>query len=305
MPAKSKARLRDIGEFGLIHTVAKLVRKTKSTIKGIGDDCAVLKSPGGKDLLLTTDMLAEDAHFKASHSARAIGYKAMACSVSDIAAMGGVPRAAVVSLGVPADLKIEFVKNLYRGMNILANKFHFNIVGGDTIVFRKIIINVTLLGVAKKEDIVYRAGAKKGDYIFTTGALGRSFATKKHLSFMPRLGQAQYLVKNFKPTAMIDISDGLAGDLGHILKASKTGAVIYEKLIPKTKGATTKDALYDGEDFELIFTLPPFEGRRFIQTKAQYPFYYIGNIVDKREGFVLLTAEGKREIIPKESFTHF
>ncbi len=300
-----RKRLSDVGEFGLIAALSKLVHKSPSVIKGIGDDCAVIKTPDGEHLLLTADMLAEGVHFTRKMGARAIGHKAMACSVSDIAAMGGVPVAAVVSLGAPPDLNISFVKDLYRAMNSVAKKFHFDIIGGDTIKTKTIVMNVAMIGKTRNKKFVLRSGAQKGDYIFVTGALGRSYKSGKHLSFTPRLFEARRLMENFRPSAMIDISDGLAGDLGHILKESKAGAVLYEKLIPKTKGADLKEALYDGEDFELLFTLPAREGRRMIIEKQKFPFHYIGSIVDQKEGFILLTSQGKRTPVNKKGFTHF
>ena len=201
---------------------------------------------------------------------------------------------------------MTFAKGLYQGMEQLARRFRFSIVGGDTIANRSIVINVALLGTVKKSKIVYRSGAKQGDMIFTTGALGRSFQTKKHLTFTPRLAESQFLVKHFYPTSMIDISDGLAGDLGHLLRESRVGAVIYEKLIPKTSGAATENALYDGEDFELLFTLPPVAGRKLISRKSKpLSFYYIGDILNVKDRLSIIKGDGQKLTLQPKSFLHF
>ncbi len=301
-----KNTVAGIGEFGLINQVAKLLRARREILKSVGDDTAVVDVRDGKSLLLTADMLAEGVHFKKNMGARAIGHKAMACNVSDIAAMGGTPLAAVVSIGVPPSTPVDFIKNIYRGMENVARQFNFSIVGGDTIKSRRLVINVALLGEAAKEKVVYRSGAQEGDMIFITGALGRSLPSGRHLSFTPRLREAQYLVKNFKLSAMIDISDGLAGDLGHILEESKVGAVIYEKLIPKAARATTSNALYDGEDFELLFTLPTGEAKKLLADKKnKFKFHFIGQIVPQGEKLTLLDRKNRRIALSAKGFDHF
>ena len=307
MSAMSKLkRISQIGEFGLIKEIAKITKTGENVIKGIGDDAAVLPYSKDKYLLLTADMLVEDVHFKISTDARLIGRKALACNISDIAALGGIPQWAAVSLGIPKNLPVELVKNIYKGMQKLAQEFSVSIVGGDTAAAPKIIINIALVGEIRKNVLVLRSGARKGDMIFVTGPLGGSLKSGKHLRFTPRLKESQYLIKNFKPTAMIDISDGLAGDLGHILVESKTGAFIYEEFIPKAKGAAFKDALGQGEDFELCFTLPPARANQFLKTKnKEFHFIYIGKIVDKKEGFVLVKKNGQTKILERKGFTHF
>lgn len=268
MCPQNKSSLSQIGEFGLIDLIARLSMNTKA-IRGIGDDAAVLPLSKEKHLLLTTDMLMEGVHFTKVIGPRWIGHKALACSMSDIAAMGGKPTYAVVSLGVPAQLKVDFVKKIYEGMHGLAKKFSVEIVGGDTILSEKIVINVALLGEALKQNVILRSTARSGDLIFVTGVLGKSLRTGKHFSFTPRLKESQFLVQHFKPTSMIDISDGLSSDLGHILKMSRVGAVLYEDLIPKTKGATLHDALSDGEDFELLLTVRPQEGKKLLKRHSK------------------------------------
>src|SRR3989338_1104945 len=279
----------DLGEFGLIEKIRKYAPMTAGVVKGIGDDTAVLRHTRDKYLLFTTDMLVEGTHFKRRMGGAGIGHKALACSISDIAAMGGVPTHAVVSLGVGPKMPLRFVKDVYKAMGALAKRFGISIVGGDTVRSDQVVINVALLGEVEKKHLVTRSGAKPGDWIFVTGTLGRSLATGKHLNFTPRLKEAQFLVRNFKPSAMIDVSDGLAGDLNHILKASRVGARLWEEAIPRTKGATLQQALTDGEDFELLFTVREKQAVRLLKF-----FFPIGEI----------TAD-TREQIHARSYTHF
>ncbi len=294
-------KLSKIGEFGLIELLKKYKGSGASVVKGIGDDTAVVPLDAKHYLLLTTDMLMEGVHFKHNAAPRLIGHKALACSISDIAAMGGRPRYALVSLGVPGNLSWDFVRDLYQGMDTLARKFGVAIVGGDTIKSAKIVINVVLTGEINKKDVVYRSGARPGDLIFVTGPLGRSLPTGWHLKFIPRVKESQYLVRRVKPTSMIDISDGLAADLGHILEESKVGAVLEEKRIPRCAGGSVRQALYDGEDFELLFTV----SRRKAALLKRSKFYPIGEIVHRTKGLVLRDKSGKLTRISQQGYTHF
>jgi len=300
----SSQKIKDIGEFGLIHLIRRCVPRLCQTVKGIGDDAAVMKISSGKRLLLTADMLVEDVHFKLSIPHRAIGWKSLCCSISDIAAMGGEPRHAVVSLGIPPGLKRKVIDAVYDGIFDAAKKFHIDIVGGDTVKSDKVIINVALTGEVEPSRVVYRGGAKSGDKIFVTGPLGNSFKSGWHLRFVPRVNEARFLVEKFKPTAMIDISDGLAGDLGHILEESKVGAVIEANRVPLRRGATVDGAFHDGEDFELLFTLPLASAEKLLKTK-RFPFYSIGEIVPKRQGLNLRLLSGKTFQIKPKGFAHF
>jgi thiamine-monophosphate kinase len=228
---------------------------------------------------------------------QAIGHKALACSISDIAAMGGYPTFAVVSIGIPKNLPVRFIKEVYQGIGRTARAFNVSIVGGDTIKTDKIVINVALLGLVKKKDLVTREGAKAGDWIFVTGPLGGSFKSGRHLNFTPRLAQARFLVENFKPNAMMDISDGLSGDLNHILKASRVGACLDQASIPRQRRVSLSQALNDGEDFELLFTLSPKSAGSLMDWQAvhkSFYFYPIGTI----------SADVKERIDPK-SYSHF
>jgi len=224
-PKRNKpAILSDIGEFGLIDFIKK-TNKTDSDVKiGIGDDTAVVKTNAKKDILLTTDMLVEGVHFSKKMNPRDIGKKSVACSISDIAAMGGMPRFILISFGSKGNMKADFVKQLYSGMHQMAKKMGAVIVGGDIVESKDIVINIAVIGEVNPKHVVKRSGAKNKDLIFVTGKLGISFQSNKHLQFSPRMNESQYLVKNCKPNAMIDISDGLSSDLYHILGASKKGA---------------------------------------------------------------------------------
>ena len=290
-------KVSQLGEFGLIDALKKYAPLSKTVIKGIGDDAAVLPYSKKEYLIFTTDMLCEDTHFTRRIPPGAIGHKALACSISDIAAMGGWPTFAVVSIGIPKNLSVRFIEDVYQGMQRTARDFNVSIVGGDTIKTDKMVINVALLGLVEKKYLTTRDGARAGDWIFVTGALGGSLKSGRHLNFSPRLAQARFLVEKFKPNAMIDISDGLGGDLNHILKASRVGARLDDASIPRHKGVSLSRALNDGEDFELLFTLSPVKARALMDWQAReklFYFYPIGTI----------TADAKEKINSK-SFTHF
>lgn len=304
--AKTVKTVGDLGEFGLIDAVTGSQKFSSAVVQGIGDDTAVVRPADGGYELLTTDLLIENIHFKRSFRPRDIGRKALACSISDIAAMGGEPRYALVSLGVPVDLSVAFVRSLYQGIRGLADKHGVTIVGGDTVKSQSIVINVALTGWVKKKHLVTRSGAGVGDVICVTGALGNSFETGHHLRFQPRTAEASWLVRKFKPTAMIDVSDGLAADLGHILKASDVGAELDVNSIPLRKGADVMRALSDGEDFELCLTMDEEKFLRW-QEKKSKPFhlYNVGQITESSEGFVLVESDGQKRPLTAKGFTHF
>jgi thiamine-monophosphate kinase len=290
-------KISQLGEFGLIDALKKFAPVSKTVIRGIGDDAAVLPYSESHYQLLTTDMLCEGTHFTRRMPPHSIGSKAMASSISDIAAMGGWPAYAVISIGLPPDLPVSFIKEVYQGMQSVAGAFRVSMVGGDTVKSRQIILNVALSGLVEKKYLVTRDGAKAGDWIFVTGPLGGSFKSGRHLDFFPRLAQARFLVENFKPHAMMDISDGLSGDLNHILEASRVGARLDTGAIPRPKGVSLSQALNDGEDFELLFTLGPAKARSLMGWQARKKslyFYPIGTI-----------TKDVKEKIHAKSFTHF
>jgi thiamine-monophosphate kinase len=300
-------KLSHLGEFGLIETLKKFQNLLPRVVKGIGDDAAVLKVKGGRYMLFTTDMLVQDVHFSMRMSARAVGHKALACNLSDIAAMGGEPVFAVVSLGVPGNISARYVKDLYAGMWAVARAYGVSIVGGDTVRSEKVVVNVALLGEVEKRKLIRRQGARPGDWIFVSGRLGGSLKSGRHLRFTPRVKEARFLVEKFKPSAMMDLSDGLAGDLKHILKASCVGALIEEKLIPCHRGVSVDRAFTDGEDFELLFTIPSARARKLLEYEGPEKFQFcpIGVVRPRREGFCIVRAGGKLEAVEAKGYRHF
>jgi len=250
-------------------------------------------------------MLIEDVHFTRKMPPVDIGKKSVACSISDIAAMGGVPKHILVSFGASGTTDLNFTLKILKGMKDMAERFSCVIVGGDTVRSKKIVINVSMTGEVEKKSFILRSGAQKKDKIFVTGPLGNSLKSKKHLRFVPRVKESQYLIKNFKPTSMIDISDGLIQDLKHILDESNAGAFLNEELIPLTKGANVNNALYDGEDFELLFTLRPEDAEKLAKTKSIFKFYEIGEIADRKHGLVLFDKTGSEKKIKIKGFVHF
>ena len=302
-------KIRDIGELGFIKRMAGKVRCDKSVVKGIGDDAAVIKWTGDKYLLFTCDMLIEDVHFRRNLATPfQIGWKALARNLSDIAAMGGVPRYAVISIGLDPAMPVSFANGVFDGINALADKFNVNIVGGDTSRSKKIVIDISVIGEVEKRRLSLRSGAAAGDAIFVTGLLGGSIKGK-HLDFVPRLDEARALVKNFRINSMIDISDGLLLDLGRVLDASGRGALIYEDLIPVSgKADSFKDAVTAGEDFELLFTMAPKEAERFMKSylsKLTVPVSLIGEVTPARCGYRLISSDWKEKAIDKKGFLHF
>jgi len=301
-------KLSTIGEFGFIERLAKDIRYNRSVVKGIGDDAAVLSWQKSKYLLVTADMLIEGAHFKRTQSPEKIGWKAVCCSVSDIAAMGGIPKWALVSCGLPKDLPVKYADGIYHGIKKAAKRFGIDLVGGDTNVSKKIILEVVLLGETKKKNLVLRSTAKVGDFIFVTGSLGGSMHGR-HLNFIPRLKEAQILVSNFKINSMIDLSDGLSSDLNHITKQSKVGAAIYKELIPKSKKAKDSEgAISDGEDFELLFTMSKKEAFKLLDLKHRLfdiPITRIGTITDKKFGTKIIDKFGRTQELKPKGFRHF
>ncbi len=255
-----------MNEFELIAELTKSLPTNASVVAGPGDDCAALDT-GRPDAwtLLKTDAVVSGVHFGPETVPEHIGHKALGRCLSDIAAMGGAATAAVVTIGLPQDFEAEFVKRIYAGMSALAARHGVAIVGGETTSNpERLWLSVAVLGEVGRKRCVLRSGAKPGDALFVTGELGGSLEGR-HLAFEPRLAEGQWLAAEGLAHAMIDVSDGLAGDLRHILQRSGVGAEILARAIPISRAAKLKAksesaakppllaALTDGEDFELLF----------------------------------------------------
>ncbi len=309
-----------MNEFDLIARLAGTLPADASVVVGVGDDCAVLDvGLADRWLLFKTDAVVEGIHFTPSATPEQIGHKALARALSDIAAMAGTPTHALVTLALAGTFDVSFVEGIYRGMNALAARHKVAIVGGETTTNpERMLISIALLGWAAKDKCVRRSGAKVGDAIFVTGELGGSLAGR-HLEFEPRLSEARWLAKSFSIHSMIDLSDGLAGDLRHILKVSDVGAELLAKAIPVSRaaklrgpeGSATKPrllaALADGEDFELVFTIASADAVSLLDAwKQKFPALRLSCIgkITTGTGITLRDYQGVRPL-NVQGYTHF
>lgn len=257
-------------EFELIARLTRGLPQPAGVLTGVGDDCAVLDlGVPGVSFLFKTDAVVEGVHFTADTPPAQIGHKALARCLSDVAAMAGVPLHALITLGLPPHPDVARIEALYQGLRACAEKYAVAIVGGETTTSSSgLWVSVALLGRADAHRTIPRRGAQVGDALFVTGDLGGSLAGK-HLTFEPRLAEARWLAEHFPLHAMIDLSDGLAGDLRHLVQAAGLGAELLAEAIPISRAARLRHreqpgarppleaALTDGEDFELLFALPP------------------------------------------------
>lgn len=300
-------------ETKLIERIKAITTKDAASellLTGIGDDTAVLARPRGP-LLFAADMLMDGTHFDLPGTApELIGRKALAVNLSDIAAMGGTPLAVTVSIAVPAAIDPSIPVRIMTGMQTLAREFGVTICGGDTNVWQHpLVIDVAIIGETHPKGPVLRSGAKAGDRIIVTGPLGLSISGH-HLRFQPKVIEAKYLHDTYTLHSMIDISDGLAKDLRHILQQSSCGATLNRNHLPRNRHAagtacTIEQALSDGEDFELCFTLSPEEAARALHDKS-YPgsiLYDIGFITAEpglrfEDGSEILTAGYEHGVKP-------
>ncbi len=309
-----------MNEFELITRLTRSLPANKSVVVGPGDDCAVLEG-GGPDrlLLFKTDAVVEGIHFEPATPPQKIGHKAMGRCLSDIAAMAGTPTAALVTIALPRNFDVNFVESIYAGMNVLARRHEVAIVGGETTANpERMLISVALLGWVPRGKGVLRSGAEPGDAIFVTGELGGSLAGK-HLEFEPRLVEARWLAQTFQLHSMMDISDGLAGDLRHLLTASRVGAELLSSAIPISReakragkaGGSAKPpllaALTDGEDFELLFTIAGRDAVPLLDAwKKQFPAVSLNCIgkITAGEGITLRDKQGVRPLTA-HGYAHF
>lgn len=295
-------------ELELIDYIKSCNFPHKNTL-GLRDDTALIK--GNSDILVTTDMLLDQVHFDSeNHDSAKIGYKALSVNISDIAAMGGWPTSAFLSLALPKKSKHkEFIVGFLRGIKKSATPFGVALDGGDTNYWDgPLVVNVTLLGTPHKNGIAKRSGAKLNDRIFVTGKLGGSLKGR-HLSFQPRVEVSKILMDNYIINAMIDISDGLATDLGHILTQSQVGAILFESQIPihldlieEPNEKKLLKAMTDGEDFELCFTCSPDTANK-ISLEKKVPVFEIGKIVNSPE-VIRVDCEGIQKVWTKKGYQH-
>ncbi len=299
-------KIRSVDEFEFIERIKGRLPKLKNAALGIGDDCAVLPYTQDKYLLATADMLIEGVHFDLSRvSMYKVGRKALAVSLSDIAAMGGVPKYCIVSVGVPQAMAAASLDDFYSGLLKLASDFSVELIGGDTNRSEIFICDVCVIGEVEKGFLARRDGAKTGDSIFVTGSLGGSIKGKQY-DFIPRVREARTLVGSFKIHSMIDISDGLSLDLYHITDSSKVGAIIYDDCVPVSQNTDSKkEALSAGEDFELLFTAPSDITEEALSKKLGMPVKKIGEIVSKAEGVKIGKEKGRKAELKKRGFKHF
>lgn len=298
-------------EFALINWIARQSRSRKEVLLGIGDDAAVLSAPG-KEWVTTVDVLTAGVHFEVDTPLDLVGRKALAVNLSDIAAMGALPCTALVGLVLPKSLSREQAESLYCGLFDLANEWNVTIAGGDTNSWDgPLVISITLNGLIDPGNAVRREGAHPGDWIFVTGALGGSFESQRHLTFTPRIREAQHLQQMVNLHAMMDLSDGLGSDLFHLLRQSRCGAVVDAARLPihpdfsatLTFEERIQRALGDGEDFELLFTVSPEDGQKLIESwPLDVPITKIGEITSGSEA--LLQLEDRTIPFPRSGWSH-
>ncbi|MFD2529747.1 thiamine-phosphate kinase [Polaribacter marinaquae] len=322
-----KTSLAELGEFGLINHITKYFKvENATTVKAIGDDAAVLDA-SEKQTLVTTDLLIEGVHFDLSYMPlKHLGYKAIMVNLSDVYAMNGVAEQVTVSIAVSNRFPLEAIEELYAGIQLACDTYKVDLIGGDTTSSTKgILISVTAIGKATKEEVVYRNGAKETDLIVVSGDLGAAYLGLQVLerekqvfkvdpNNQPDLDNYTYLIERqlkpearkdvagilkeleVKPTAMIDISDGLSSEIMHICSQSKVGCKIYEDKLPLDPQVisaceefeldSTMVALSGGEDYELLFTVPIAD---FDKIKGNPNFSIVGHIIAENQGLNLVT----------------
>ena len=317
---KKNASAKSPSELELLARLKTKLPVDDSVIVGAGDDCAVIDAGiPSKWQLHKTDAVVEGIHFTRDTDPKKVGRKAIARALSDIAAMAGTPRWATISLGLPDSFTGELVDMIYEGITSFAKLKDVAIVGGETVSTpERLVISVTVIGEVERDKCVLRSGAKSGDGIWVTGEMGGSISGH-HLDFLPRLEEARWLAANFLPTAMIDLSDGLAGDLGHLLDEANAGAELLEVALPIRRDARILAresnaakppliaALTDGEDYELCFTLSPGNAVKMLDEFRQaFPetlISCIGKVINE-PGLKIKQKDGIKEFAAR-GFVHF
>jgi thiamine-monophosphate kinase len=336
--SEKRTEISELGEFGLIDQLAKGAKlKNPSTLKGIGDDAAVLDS-GDLVTVVSTDLLLEGVHFDLSYTPLPhLGFKAVAVNVSDIAAMNAIPTQITVSIALSNRFSVEAVNALYEGIYAACEQYGVDLVGGDTTASRSgLIISVTAMGQAKKEQLSYRSGAKESDILCVTGDLGSALVGLQKQVYLSNPDMKPELEKytvvtgrqlrpdarmdiihelrelEVVPTSMIDISDGLASEIFHLCKASGVGATIYEDKLPIDKQTfdTAVELNLDpitcvlngGEDYELLFTI---DQKDFAKLEKHPDVHFIGHITKAAEGKYLVTKSGTAVQLKAQGWKHF
>jgi len=322
-------KLSDLGEFGFIDRIRQAVAKAPGVVVGIGDDCAVLELPPGERLLTSTDLLIEDVHFRRAWTDMArLGRKSVSVNVSDIAAMGGTPRHLYLGLGIPAGLAVEELDAFVAGFLEACGDYGATLVGGDTCRSPgPLLISVTVEGTVPADELVCRSGGRVGDAVYVSGTLGDSAlalrrllagetpeaeAAGRHHDPRARVELGRALAAARIPSAMIDVSDGLLADLGHVLEASAVGAEIDEAVLPLS--APLRAALIDapdwielalsgGEDYELLFTVP-LEREPALAALA-VPVTRIGTLIPAPAGLVVKKRNGELRPTTPAGYNHF
>ena len=291
--------LAALGEDGLLRLLtAHWKIDPDRVLTGVGDDCAVLRGDGRNHfLLLKTDAVVEGVHFAAHERPEWIGRKALARALSDLAAMGAVPLAAVITLGTAKDESARRLRAIYRGIEGVAKKYRVDLVGGETTRAGQLFLNVALLGECRGYRPVLRSGARAGDLLFVTGRLGATRA-RRHLLFEPRLAEGEWLARHGFASSLMDLSDGVGADLPRLARASGVGFQLDPQAIPRARGATLSAALNDGEDYELLFTATPSHAKTL---KKKWPF------TTPLHSIGVMTPRGtkSRDAIFAHGFDHF
>jgi thiamine-monophosphate kinase len=308
-----------------IRRLARSGRRGGPLLAGIGDDCSILRVAAGHEALLTTDFTLEEIHFRRQwHAAPAVGHRCLARGLSDIAAMGGEPVAAFLSLALPAQTRQPWVDGFLRGFLGLARKFGVALAGGDTAESAGgVAADVVVVGEVPAGEAIRRSGARPGDSIYVTGELGAAAAAlyqlresgrilpaaaaRAYFFPIPRLKAGRLLRRQRLASAMIDLSDGFSTDLAHICEESGVGAVVSESSIPRAHSSpaatsTLHFALHGGEDYELLFTVP--QGRRVPRTLGGVRLTRVGEIIREKKVW-LMDSHGQRKALLPRGWEHF